>query len=99
MSGNLVKEKSRRMDQHKKEAIIIYRDNQSTIAMITNSVFYSRTRHLETRHHFIRLVENRSIKMSNCSNNEQLADVFTKPLSLENFLKFRDTLRVVRFLR
>lgn len=86
------------MEQHKKEATIIYHDNQSTIAMTTNSVFYSCRRHLKTMRHFIRLVENRSIKMSNCSTNEQLTDVFTKPLSLEDFLKFRDNLKVVRFL-
>lgn len=67
--------------------------------MTKNFVFHSRTRHIETRHHFIgELVESGSIEMSDCSTDEQLADVFTNPLSLEKFLNFRDNLGVVRFL-
>ena len=42
------------MNQTQVEATTIYCDNQSTIAMTKNSIYHSRTRHIETRHNFIR---------------------------------------------
>ncbi|KAI9170383.1 hypothetical protein LWI28_027097 [Acer negundo] len=59
------------MKQHQKVSTVVHCDNQSTIAMARNSIFHSRTRHVETRHHFIReLVDKGSIKMSYCSTDE-----------------------------
>ncbi|TXG64214.1 hypothetical protein EZV62_011208 [Acer yangbiense] len=86
------------MKQHQKVPTIVQCDNQSTIAMTRKSVFHSHTRHIETRHHFIReLVDKGSIKMSYCSTDEQLADIFTKPLGFEKFVYFRDMVGVVKF--
>ncbi|KAK0578502.1 hypothetical protein LWI29_011456 [Acer saccharum] len=59
------------MKQHQKVPTVVHCDNQSTIAMTRNSIFYNRTRHIETWHHFIReLVDKGSIKMSYCSTDE-----------------------------
>ena len=86
------------MKQHQKVSTVVHCDNQSTIAMTRNSVFHNRTRHIETRHHFIReLVDKGSIKMYYCSTDEQLADILTKPLGSEKFVYFRDMLGVVNF--
>ena len=74
-------------------------DNQSTIAMTRNPIYHNRTRHIDTRHHFIReLVDKGSIKVEYCSSQEQVADLFTKSLSLDKFIYFRDKLGVVDFL-
>jgi hypothetical protein len=76
------------MKQHKQEATIIHRDNQSTIAMTKNPMSPSRT-----RHHFIReLVDKGSIKMSYCGTDDQLTDIFTKPVPSDKFIRFRDML-------
>jgi hypothetical protein len=67
--------------------------------MTKNPMSHSRTRHIETRHHFIReLVDEGSIKMSYCSTDDQLADIFTKPVPSNKFIRFRDMLGVVNFL-
>lgn len=82
----------------KQKATIIYCDNQSTIAMTKNPVYHNRTRHIKTRHHFIReLVSKGSIQIMYCSTNDQLADMFTKPLLAAKFEYFREMIGVVNF--
>ncbi|KAF2318763.1 hypothetical protein GH714_010529 [Hevea brasiliensis] len=77
------------------EATNIYCDNQSTIAMTKNLVHHSRTRHIETWHHFVReLVTQGAIKITYCNTNEQLADIFTKPLPLIKFQHLRNMLGI-----
>ncbi|KAG8502460.1 hypothetical protein CXB51_000380 [Gossypium anomalum] len=83
------------LKQTQVEATTIYCDNQSTIAMTKNLVYHSRTRHIETRHHFIReLVAKGDIKMEYCCTEEQVADLFTKPLSPKKFVYLRELLGV-----
>ncbi|XP_071719136.1 uncharacterized protein [Rutidosis leptorrhynchoides] len=61
----------------------IYCDNTSAIAIsITNNpVMHSRTKHINVRYHFIRdHVQKGDIKLHFNSTDQQLADLFTKPL-------------------
>ena len=68
----------------------------SSISMAKNPVFHSRTKHIEIRHHFIReLVEDKNIELKFCKTGDQVADIFTKPVSREKFLYFRDKLGVL----
>ena len=84
--------------QAQADATIIYCDNQSTIAMTKNPVYHNITRHIETRHHFIReLVAKGDIKMEYCSIDDQVADLFTKPLPLKKFVYLRELLDVGNF--
>ena len=46
---------------------------------------HSRTKHIEARHHFIRdHMEKGNVTLSFISTHYQLADIFTKPLSLDH---------------
>ena len=66
--------------------------------MTKNPVYHSHSRHIETRHHFIReQVAKGSIKIAYCSTNEQLVDLFTKALPVANFEYLRNMLGVVNF--
>ena len=61
-------------------------DNMSAINITKNPVQHSRTKHIEVRHHFIRdHVEKGDVCLEFVPTHTQLADIFTKPLSVEQF--------------
>ena len=61
-------------------------DNRSTIQIAHNDVFHKRTKHIEIDFHFIRhhLLQGTLIFQS-ISSQDQLVDIFTKPLPLGTF--------------
>ena len=66
------------------EHIPIKCDNTSAINISKNLVQRSRTKHIEIRHHFHRdHAQNGDITLEFVSTKDQLADIFTKPLSEE----------------
>ena len=57
---------------------------------------YSRTKHIEIRHHFLRdHAQKGDITLEFESTKDQLADIFTKPLSEEQFSDIRRQLGVI----
>ncbi|GJS88313.1 putative ribonuclease H-like domain-containing protein [Tanacetum coccineum] len=57
----------------------IYIDNQSTICIVKNPVFYQRTKHIEIRHHFIRDANEKNlIQVLKIHTDENVADLLTK---------------------
>ena len=70
------------------KSIPIHCDNTSAIAITHNPVMHSRTKHIEIRYHFIRdHVQNGTISLQYIPTENQLADVFTKPLDEFRFNK------------
>lgn len=64
------------------ETTIIHSDNQSTIIMIENSRFSSRTKHIDVRLHFVReCVQQGLIGLKYCPSEDNIADFLTKPLA------------------
>ena len=62
------------------EPTSIFCDNNSTIAQSRNHAFHKRSKHIDTRYHFIyELVNNNEISVEFCTSGNQFADVFTKP--------------------
>lgn len=62
-------------------------DNTSAINISKNPVHHSRTKHIDVRHHFLRdHVEKKNIVMTHCSTQEQVVDIFTKPLDKDAFV-------------
>ncbi|KAJ4820740.1 polyprotein [Rhynchospora pubera] len=81
-----------------KGATILYCDNQSTIAIGNNPVHHNRTKHIDTRFHFIRdLIEHGVFELQYISTNQQIADALTKPLTREKFNWCRNMMNVVDF--
>jgi hypothetical protein len=61
-------------------------DNESAINITYNPCEHSRTKHIDIRHHFLRdHAIKRDIMISHVRTNEQLTDIFTKPLSERRF--------------
>ena len=68
----------------------IYIDNQSAIALAKNPVYHERSKHIDTRHHFIREhVKNKEVELISCKTNDQIADIFTKLLKGEIFSRLK----------
>jgi len=71
-------------------------DNTSVINLTKNQIQYSRTKHIEIRHHFIRdHVNNGNCEMKFVQTKLQLADIFTKPLPKERFFFLRNELGIL----
>ena len=70
-------------------------DNSSTIKVSKNPVMHGRSKHIDVRFHFLRdLTKEEVVKSVHCGTNDQVADILTKPLKLEVFLKLREKLGV-----
>ena len=70
--------------------VLIYEDNQSTTKLVDNPVFHKRSKHVDIKYHFIReLVENRTLQIQYVSTKDNIADIFTKPLSFSSFTALR----------
>ena len=68
-------------------------DNISAINLTKNSILYSRTKYVEVRHHFIRkYVQNNNILLEYVPTENQVADIFKKPLNEERFCPIRKQL-------
>ena len=78
-----------------KTATTIMCDNSSTIQLSKNPVFHGKSKHIDVKFHFLRdLVNNGIIKLNYCASENQIADIMTKPLKLEQFEKLRGMLGV-----
>ncbi|GJV31010.1 hypothetical protein Tco_1391410, partial [Tanacetum coccineum] len=64
--------------------IPLYCDNKSAIALCCNNVQHSRSKHIDIKHHFIKeQVENGVVELYFIRIENQLADIFSKPLARE----------------
>ncbi|KZO91857.1 hypothetical protein CALVIDRAFT_467694, partial [Calocera viscosa TUFC12733] len=71
----------------------LYVDNQSALSLIRNPVLHSRTKHIDIRHHFIRNAMDASdIELIYCPTDQMVADILTKPLTMDKHHRFADML-------
>jgi hypothetical protein len=71
-------------------------DNESAIRMADNPIKHSRTKHIDIRHHFLRDHQQKGdIEVFHISTENQLADIFTKPLDEKTFCRLRSELNVL----
>ena len=70
-------------------------DNKSAISLCKNPVYHERSKHIDTRYHFIReCVEEGKVEVEHIRTNNQLADILTKPLGRVQFLVLREKIGV-----
>ena len=81
-----------------KDPIKILCDNKSAIALTKNPMFHGRSKHINIKFHYIReLVKNQEIELEFCRSENQVADIFTKPLKTNVFEKLKMMLGVIDF--
>jgi hypothetical protein len=60
-----------------------------------NPVLHGRSKHIDVRFHFLHdLTREGAIELVYCGTHDQLADVMTKPLTVDAFQRFRSQLGV-----
>ncbi|WOG95118.1 hypothetical protein DCAR_0314420 [Daucus carota subsp. sativus] len=72
----------------KEDPVTIYVDNKSAISLAKNPVSHSRSKHINIKYHFLReQVNDKNVELVHCRTEENLADIFTKPLKPDVFNK------------
>lgn len=78
------------------EVVELRVDNQSTLALMKNHVFHDRSKHIQTKFHFIReAVENGEIQPEFINTGGQLANILTKALPRIKFQEMRGKVGMV----
>ena len=71
-------------------------DNESAVKLTNNPVQHSHTKHIDIRHNFLRdYVAKNDISLEGVRTEDQLVDIFTKPLDESRFCKLRNELNVL----
>jgi hypothetical protein len=70
--------------------------NETSIKIAHNPVQHERTKHIDIRHHFLRdHVNLGNISLMHVKTEEQLEDIFTKPLDEAKFCRLRHELGIL----
>jgi hypothetical protein len=72
-------------------------DNTSAINLSKNPIQHSRSKHIEIKHHFIRdHVCKKDVELIFVDTENQLADIFTKPLVEDRFMFIKENLKIIK---
>ena len=74
---------------------LIKGDNQGAIALTKNTKDHGKVKHIDIRHHYIReLIYSGTISLEQVPSADNLADLFTKPLSQDHHQCFLTALNI-----
>ena len=77
------------------EQVVLNIDNKSAISLCKNPVHHDRSKHIDTRYHYIReCIEESKIEVNYVRTDDQLADILTKSLGRLKFLEMRGRIGV-----
>lgn len=72
-------------------------DDSSVIKLSKNPVMHRMTKHIDVRYHYLcNLSSEGAVKLAFCGTNDQVADIMTKSIQLDQFVKLRGLLGVHR---
>ena len=68
----------------KQEMGILHSDSQSAIFLVKNLAFHSKSKHIQTKYHFIRyLVKDKLVMLEKICGSKNLVDMLTKGVTIE----------------
>ncbi|KAF2363622.1 Reverse transcriptase RNA-dependent DNA polymerase [Trinorchestia longiramus] len=72
------------------EPVGIFVDNRGAIDLAKNPVHHQRSKHIDIRYHFIpAIIQDNKALLSFVPSEENMADMFTKPVTRQSLLKFK----------
>jgi hypothetical protein len=75
-------------------------DNKSAIQLCKNPVYHDRSKHIDTRYHYIRdCIEDGTVTVEYIGTEDQLADILTKALGRVQFQNLRERIGVINLYR
>lgn len=75
--------------------VLVHEDNQSCIKQLESTKVNNRSKHVDTKYHFVRkLHEDNLIDVRYCPTDQMVADMLTKPLAPQKLARFRDAVGV-----
>ena len=76
----------------------IFVDNRSAIILVKNLVYHERSKHIDTRYHFIREhMKEKEMELVHCKSFDQIANIFTKHLKHDVFKRLKMLLDMKTF--
>jgi len=74
----------------------VFIDNQAAIAISKDPVCHGKTKHFNIKLYLREMQQNGEVTLVYCRTEDQLADLFTKPLPVSKFELLRQKIRVCR---
>ena len=85
------------LQMFQEEVTEIFVANKSTLALAKNPIFHDRSKHIDTRYHFIReCIARKEVHLEFVKSHDQVANILTKPLKYDTFNKLRALLGVIK---
>ena len=79
-----------------KDLVVIYCNSTSAINISKNLVMHTKTKHIAIKYHLLReLVQGKQVRLEYVNTEEQIVDIFTKPLPKDAFPYLRGKLGVI----
>ena len=79
------------------EVTKIFVDNKSALALAKNPIFHDRSKHIDTRFHFIwECIAKREVHLEFMKSHDQVANILTKPLKYNTFNKIQLLLGLIK---
>ncbi|KAK7579919.1 hypothetical protein V9T40_000548 [Parthenolecanium corni] len=79
------------------QTIPLYVDNKSTICVLKNEITSKRSKHYDIRYYYVKdLIKEKIIAVMYVNTKNQRADIFTKGLNRDNFVRLRNNLGLTK---
>ncbi|MCI48405.1 cationic amino acid transporter 1-like, partial [Trifolium medium] len=77
------------------DSVTIKVDNLSAINLAKNPIAHGRSKHIEMKFHYLReQVSNGTLKLEHCRTELQVADLLTKAVTVETFVRLKNLMCV-----
>jgi len=74
-----------------------YMGNSLVLTLAKNPIFHDKSKYIDTRFHYLwDCIANKEVEVKYVKIQDQVADIFIKPLKYDVFIKMIDVLRVMK---